>query len=159
MTRGTFALWVYLSRTPLLSLTVTLVAYLVADRVSARTDRHPPQSGAARDLVHRRTAGRKPNALFDVFRHDTVARAAVPMLVGLLVGFIVATGSAILIAQAFGAPPMVLIALAPKSVTARRDGNNVSARRGSGAHRRPSDRDRYHSRRRGHPAEEALSAA
>ena len=42
MTRGTFALWVYLSRTPLLSLTVTLVAYLVADRVSARTDRHPP---------------------------------------------------------------------------------------------------------------------
>jgi hypothetical protein len=43
MTRGTFALWVYLSRTPLLSLTVTLVAYLVADRVSARTDLPPLQ--------------------------------------------------------------------------------------------------------------------
>ena len=35
MTPGTFALWVYLSRTPLLWLTVTLVAYLVADRISA----------------------------------------------------------------------------------------------------------------------------
>ena len=56
-----------------------------------------------------------------------MARAAVPMLVALLVGFIVATGSAILIAQAFGAPPVVLIALAPKSAL-RRDGNNVSAR-------------------------------
>jgi hypothetical protein len=72
-----------------------------------------------------------------------------------LVGFILAAGSAILVAQAFGAPPVMLIALAPKSITARRDGNNVSARRGSGARRRPSDRDRY----RGHPADEALSAA
>lgn len=41
MTQGTFALWVYLSRTPLLWLSVTLVAYLVADRISARTGRHP----------------------------------------------------------------------------------------------------------------------
>jgi putative effector of murein hydrolase len=40
------------------------------------------------------------------------------MLVALLAGSIVAMGSAILIARVFGAPPAVLIALAPKSVTA-----------------------------------------
>lgn len=38
---GDFALWVFLSRTPLLWLTVTLTAYVVADRVSAATGRHP----------------------------------------------------------------------------------------------------------------------
>ena len=145
MTRRTFALWVYLSRTPLLSLTVTLVAYLVADRVSARTDRHPP----ANPVLH---------AIWSIDALLVASRTPYSTYF-VTIRWRVATGSAILIAQAFGAPPMVLIALAPKSVTARRDGNNVSARRGSGAHRRPSDRDRYHSRRRGHPADETLSAA
>jgi putative effector of murein hydrolase len=36
-----FALWVYLTQTPLLWLTVTLLAYVVADRFSAATNRHP----------------------------------------------------------------------------------------------------------------------
>jgi putative effector of murein hydrolase len=99
------------------------------------------QPSSACDLVYRHTASRNRNALSDVFRRrtfihfllgpaivalavplyehrDTVARAAVPMLVALLVGSIVAMGSAILIARAFGAPRAVLIALAPKSVTA-----------------------------------------
>ena len=38
---GDFGLWVYLSRTPLLWLTVTLLAYVVADRLSAAFGRHP----------------------------------------------------------------------------------------------------------------------
>ncbi|RZK88916.1 MAG: LrgB family protein, partial [Methylobacterium sp.] len=38
---GEFAVWVYLARTPLLWLTVTLIAYLVADRISAASGRHP----------------------------------------------------------------------------------------------------------------------
>ncbi len=47
-----------------------------------------------------------------------VVRALAPMLAALIVGSIVAMGSAILIAKALGAPEPVLIALAPKSVTA-----------------------------------------
>ena len=38
---GDFAVWVYLSRTPLLWLTVTLLAYVVADRIALATRRHP----------------------------------------------------------------------------------------------------------------------
>ena len=38
---GDFALWVYLSRTPLLWLTVTLMVYAVADRIATATNRHP----------------------------------------------------------------------------------------------------------------------
>jgi putative effector of murein hydrolase len=41
MSDPSFGLWVYLSRTPLLWLTVTLLAYAAADRFSARTGRHP----------------------------------------------------------------------------------------------------------------------
>jgi len=36
-----FKLWVYLSTTPLLWLTATLVAYVVADRISLLLHRHP----------------------------------------------------------------------------------------------------------------------
>ena len=38
---GEFALWVYLSHTPLLWLTVTLLAYAVADRAFQAAGRHP----------------------------------------------------------------------------------------------------------------------
>lgn len=41
MSAPDLALWVYLSRTPLLWLTVTLVVYVIADRASAATNRHP----------------------------------------------------------------------------------------------------------------------
>ena len=41
MSEADFGLWVYLSRTPLLWLTVTLLAYLAADRISAALGRHP----------------------------------------------------------------------------------------------------------------------
>ena len=36
-----FSLWVYLSQSPLLWLTVTLLVYAIADAVSLRTHRHP----------------------------------------------------------------------------------------------------------------------
>src|ERR1700733_12330271 len=36
-----FSLWVYLARTPLLWLTVTILAYCACDRVSAALRRHP----------------------------------------------------------------------------------------------------------------------
>lgn len=45
---GEFALWVYLSHTPLLWLTVTLLAYAVADRLFQAAGRHP----VANPVVH-----------------------------------------------------------------------------------------------------------
>ena len=41
MNDSVFALWVYLARSPLLWLTVTLLTYAIADAVSLRTRRHP----------------------------------------------------------------------------------------------------------------------
>jgi predicted murein hydrolase (TIGR00659 family) len=142
MKNESFALWVYLSRTPLLWLTVTLVAYLLADRLSAATNRHP----LANPVLHAiwfigavLVATATPYATYfegaqfvhfllgpaivalaiPLYEHrGTVARAAAPMLAALIVGSVVAMASAILIARALGAPHAVVIALAPKSVTA-----------------------------------------
>ena len=41
MSNDPFSLWVYLSRSPLLWLTVTLLVYALADAVSLATQRHP----------------------------------------------------------------------------------------------------------------------
>ena len=141
MTRD-FALWVYLSRTPLLWLTVTLVAYAVADRVSAATNRHP----LANPVLHAvwitglvlRLTGTPYAAYFEgaqfvhfllgpatvalaipLYEHRaSVARALAPMLAALVVGSATALGSAVTLGLAFGLPRPVIVALAPKSVTA-----------------------------------------
>jgi hypothetical protein len=41
MRENPFSLWVYLSQTPLLWLTVTLLVYAITDAVSQATQRHP----------------------------------------------------------------------------------------------------------------------
>src|SRR6202021_4119323 len=41
MTANPFSLWVYLSQSPLLWLTVTLLVYAITDAVSLKTHRHP----------------------------------------------------------------------------------------------------------------------
>jgi len=41
MSENPFSLWVYLSQSPLLWLTMTLLTYAVADAVSLKTHRHP----------------------------------------------------------------------------------------------------------------------
>lgn len=41
MNENPFSLWVYLSQSPLLWLTVTLLVYAVADAISSATQRHP----------------------------------------------------------------------------------------------------------------------
>ncbi|GJE25366.1 LrgB family protein [Methylobacterium organophilum] len=138
---GEFALWVYLSRTPLLWLTVTLIAYAVADRVSAATDRHPLANPVLHaiwmtGLVLKLTGTPYPTyfegAQFVHFllgpatvalaiplyeRRVTVMRALVPMLAALAVGCVTALGTAMVLAQALGIPHPVIVALAPKSVT------------------------------------------
>lgn len=140
--RSVETLWVYLAADPLLWLTVTLVAYVAADRISAACGRHPlanPVLIAVALIAAILTATRTPfetyfqGAQFVHFllgpatvalavplhRHwPTVRKAALPILAALVAGAVVAVVSAVGIAATFGAPPAVLAALAPKSVTA-----------------------------------------
>lgn len=142
MSNTDFALWVYLSRTPLFWLTVTLMAYVLADRISLATRRNP----FANPVLHSiwmvggllLLTGTPYRTYFDgaQFVHfllgpATVAlalplyenraivrRALVPMAVALVIGSLTAIISVLLIARAVGLPTVVLISLAPKSVTA-----------------------------------------
>lgn len=135
-------LWVYLAASPLLWLTVTLAAYVAADRLSAALGRHPlanpvliavaivaallSASGTpfetyfeGAQFVHFLLGPATVALAVPLYRHwPDVRRAALPILAALLAGGIVAVVSAVAVAIAFGAPWPVLVALAPKSVTA-----------------------------------------
>lgn len=135
-------LWVYLSGSPLLWLTVTVAAYAAADLISLRSGRHPLANPVviavaliAGLLV---LTGTDYRTYFDgaqfvhfllgpatvalavplVRQIEAVRRMLLPMLAALLVGAVTAVVSAVGIAALFGAPREILIALAPKSVTA-----------------------------------------
>jgi predicted murein hydrolase (TIGR00659 family) len=134
--------WVYLSTSPLLGLTLTLVAYQLADRLHVRAGRHPllnPVAVAIAMIVLILWAtGTAYETYFDgaQFVHfllgpATVAlavplhaqfakvrRHALPIAVALLAGSLVACVSAVGIAWMLGASRETLVALAPKSATA-----------------------------------------
>jgi predicted murein hydrolase (TIGR00659 family) len=142
MSDPSFGLWVYLSRTPLLWLTVTLLAYAAADRFSARTGRHPLANPVLHavwimaailwltgtsyrtyfegaQFVHFLLGPATVALAIPLYEHRRlVLRSLVPMGLSLLAGSLTALTSAILIASFLGAPPAVLVSLAPKSVTA-----------------------------------------
>ncbi|HMQ91948.1 MAG TPA: LrgB family protein [Amaricoccus sp.] len=139
---GILRIWVYLSETPLLWLTATLVAFVIGDAISARLGRHPlanPVVIAAGLLIALLTAtgtaygdyfagaqfvhfllGPATVALAVPLWHNRTAvrRNLVPMCVALVAGSLTAIVSAVTIAWAFGAPAPVLASLAPKSTTA-----------------------------------------
>lgn len=137
-----FSLWVYLSQTPLLWLTVTLLVYAVTDAVSRATGRNP----FANPVLHSiwivglivRLTGTSYSTYFGgaQFVHFLLGPATValavplyenrrivmesilPMLFALIVGCATAIVSVILLAEAAGLPRDIVLALAPKSVTA-----------------------------------------
>lgn len=137
-----FALWVYLTQGPLLWLTVTLAAYAVADWISVRAGRHPVANpvlmsvaivGAlliasgteyrtyfeGAQFIHFLLGPATVALALPLWEHRAkVLRSALPMLAALLAGSVVAAGSALAVAWAMGAPEGVLVAIAPKSVTA-----------------------------------------
>ncbi|GJD96670.1 LrgB family protein [Methylobacterium iners] len=138
---GDFAVWVYLSRTPLLWLTVTLAAYLVADRIALATNRHPIANPVllaviltagilaltgtpyatyfeGAQFVHFLLGPATVALAFPFYAYRaTVMRALLPMLATLLVGSLVAIVSAVTLGLALGVPREVVVAMAPKSVT------------------------------------------
>lgn len=139
---GVATLWSYLSATPLTWLTVTILAYLAAD-AAARRLRNPPWANPVLFSVlliapvlwftGTNYATYFEGAQFIHFllgpatvalalplwdNRDTIAKSVAPILLALFVGSLVAAGSAILLARAFGLPADVILSLAPKSTTA-----------------------------------------
>jgi predicted murein hydrolase (TIGR00659 family) len=135
-------LWSYLSTSPLLWLTATLLAYLFATAIAGRFG-NPPWANPVLISVclispvlwFSRTdyATYFEGAQFIHFllgpatvalavplldNLETIRRSAIPILLALLIGSSVAICSAILIAQAFGLPTEVVLSLSPKSTTA-----------------------------------------
>jgi predicted murein hydrolase (TIGR00659 family) len=135
-------IWVYLSAAPLFWLTVTILAYLVADRVALASGRHPavnPVLIAVALVSALLAATGTPYATYfggAQFVHFLLGPAIVslaipllrnarairenflPMLAALVVGGLVAMVSAIGLALAFGLSGDMAATLAPKSVTA-----------------------------------------
>jgi predicted murein hydrolase (TIGR00659 family) len=137
-----FRLWVYLQTAPLFWLTATLGAYLIADALSRALGRHPLANtvliAVALVAVLLKISATDYQTYFNgaQFVHFLLGPATValavplhrnlalmrenllPMAAALVVGALVAIVSAVVIAATLGAPRVVLISLAPKSVTA-----------------------------------------
>lgn len=142
MTSSPFSLWVYLSQSPLLWLTVTLVVYAFTDAISVRTRRHPlanpvlhaiwivaafllltgtPYTAyfAGAQFVHFLLGPATVALAVPLYQNrKLVAQAILPMLAALIVGAVTAIVSVVWLAEAFGLPREVVLSLAPKSVTA-----------------------------------------
>jgi len=142
MSGNPFSLWVYLSQSPLLWLTVTLLTYAVADAVSLATYRHALANPVFHSMwiigafllltgtsyttyfegaqfVHFLLGPATVALAVPLYENRKAALAAIlPMLAALAVGSATAIGSVVLLAEAAGLPRTVVLSLAPKSVTA-----------------------------------------
>ena len=137
-----FELWVFLRVSPLWWLTVTVVAWVLAQALAERTGRHPlvnpvliamlmvgllviathtPYATyfAGAQFVHFLLGPATVAIAVPLFRHAALVRQnALAIGIALLAGSLVAVASAIGIGAALGLPSEILLALAPKSVTA-----------------------------------------
>lgn len=137
-----FQLWSYLAQEPLLWLTVTLVAYVIADRIAEALRRHPlanPVLLAILILAGILAVSGTPFATYfegAQFVHfmlgpatvalalplhanlGRVKRTLLPMAAALIAGSLTAILSALGIAWALGVRGETLLSLAPKSATA-----------------------------------------
>jgi predicted murein hydrolase (TIGR00659 family) len=142
MSENPFSLWVYLSQSPLLWLTVTLSVYAAADAVSLATNRHPFANPVLHSIwiigafllitgtsyttyfggaqfVHFLLGPATVALAVPLYENRKAVLAAIlPMLVALVVGSLTAIISVVLLAEAAGLPREVILALTPKSVTA-----------------------------------------
>jgi len=133
--------WVYLASTPLLWLTLTLVAYVIADRISIACGRHPAVNlvviAAVLIILGLKLTGTSYETYFagaqfihfllgpatvalavPLYRHwERVRASALPILVSLAVGALVGIFSAAWIARALNGSDLIVASLAPKSVT------------------------------------------
>ncbi len=135
-------LWSYLSATPLIWLTTTILAYLIADGAArrigqppwanpvllsvlliapilwlTRTDYTTYFEGA--QFIHFLLGPATVALALPLWENrDTIRTSVAPIVLALVAGSVVGAGSAILLARAFGLPMELLLSLAPKSTTA-----------------------------------------
>ena len=136
------SLWSYLSATPLLWLTATIGAYLIADNLAGRLGNSPWANPVLLSVLllspvlvftNTRYSTYFEGAQFIHFllgpatvalalplwdNRSTIQKSVIPILCALVAGSAVAAGSAIALAQFFDLPMSVLLSLAPKSTTA-----------------------------------------
>lgn len=136
------AIWVYLAASPLLALTLTLVAYLAASWLYRRS-RHNPLANpvliavagivglltltgtdyrtyfAGAQFVHFLLGPATVALAVPLYRHVRQVRQSLPaILVSVVAGSLTAAASAVGIAWLLGASERTLLSMAPKSVTA-----------------------------------------
>ncbi len=134
-------IWVYLSASPLLGLTVTLLAYQGAFWIYQRSGAHPLANPvliavfvlvlfltltatsyetyfAGAQFVHFLLGPATVALAIPLYSQFRRVRAMLlPVLAGLLAGSLTAIASAVLVARLFDASPSTQLSLAPKSVT------------------------------------------
>ncbi|MBI5130890.1 MAG: LrgB family protein [Rhodopseudomonas palustris] len=142
MSANPFSLWVYLSQTPLLWLTVTLLVYAATDAVSQATGRNPLVNPVLHSMwiigaflwvtgtsyttyfggaqfVHFLLGPATVALAVPLYENRRqVVAAILPMALALVVGCIAAIVSVVVLAQLAGLPETAVLSLAPKSVTA-----------------------------------------
>ncbi|MGB3025686.1 LrgB family protein [Paradevosia shaoguanensis] len=142
MNQEPFSLWVYLSSQPLLWLVVTLWAWVAADRIALLARRAPIVNPVliailivsailaatntpyavyfeGAQFVHFLLGAATVSIAIPLVRNRSVVRAnLLPLLAALIVGSMVAIISVIVLGRIFDLPHDVLVAMAPKSVTA-----------------------------------------
>lgn len=135
-------IWVYLAASPLLHLTLTVLAYLVGDWLYRRANMHPLLNPVLLAVVMLVTLLTVTDTGYSTyfegaqfvhfllgpatvalavplyFNFHKLRRMWLPLLGGLLVGSVTAVTSAIGVAWLLGGSTETLLALAPKSVTA-----------------------------------------
>lgn len=133
--------WVYLATSPLSWLTLTLLAYVIADRVSIVFNRHPAANlvaiASVLIIVALKLTGTNYETYFagaqfihfllgpatvalavPLYRNfERVRATALPIAASLFVGGVVAIVSVVVIAKMLGASHELTASLAPKSVT------------------------------------------
>ncbi len=142
MTEELFDLWIYLSASPLLGLTLTLVAYLAGEALYRRAGRHPLVNPVlvavlllgglllvtgtdyadyfeGAQFVHFLLGPATVALAVPLYKNVAAVRRTAPaILVAVVVGSLAAVASAVGLAWACGGSDGTLLALAPKSVTA-----------------------------------------
>jgi len=135
------AIWVYLAASPLLGLTITLIAYLIAQAIYAKARfnplANPVLTAVAMLVLLLEVTGTPYTTYFEgaQFVHFLLApatvalalplyrqwpklrRSAVPLIGGLVAGSLAAIVSAVGVAALFGASHQTIASLAPKSAT------------------------------------------
>ncbi len=135
-------IWVYLSTTPLLHLTLTVLAYLIGDWLFRRSGRRAlfnpvllsilmlvailAMTGTSyqtyfegAQFVHFMLGPATVALAVPLYRHlNLIRRLWLPILLAIATGAVISATSAVVIAEWLGASQQTLISLAPKSVTA-----------------------------------------